>query len=295
MTTHALLEQWREATRVAEHAAELSLREAPEGQSPVRGPARPLGPERSHKPSSPPRAAMIRARHAKRAALDALQHAFVDVMAHELKTPLATIYGGLVTLSTHGDKLSAAVRAELLADATAEAERLVWLVDDLVALSRVNRTGEPVVLEPLLLTHIVARVVQGQPSTTAERFAVSMPQAVTPVGGESAYVVQVLRNLVSNAWKYGAPPFEISVEDEQAGVSVRVLDSGEGIAGDPEQLFEIYYREPGADSHALGSGIGLFVASELIELMGGRMWALNRVGGGAEFGFFLPAWPAGEE
>ena len=70
---------------------------------------------------------------------------------------------------------------------------------------------------------------------------------------------------------------------------MRVLDEGMGIADEaPERLFELFYRSPHAARQAAGAGIGLFVCRQLIESMGGRIWAKRRDTGGSEFGFTLP-------
>lgn len=77
------------------------------------------------------------------------------------------------------------------------------------------------------------------------------------------------------------------------GVAVRVLDRGPGLsAGDETRLFELYYRAPSTAALAPGAGIGLFVCDQMVRGMGGRMWALPRDGGGAEFGFELPIYEA---
>jgi PAS domain S-box-containing protein len=235
--------------------------------------------------------AMERARAwSERARATRLREAFIDVMAHELKTPLATIYGGLQTIATRGDRLPPSAREELLADATAEAHRLVRLVDDLVVLSRLERGVEVDLSEPLMLSHITRAVVTAKVQYTRVPIEVTVSQGVPPVRGEGPYVEQVLRNLVTNALKYGRPPYEVSVTATDNEVRVRVLDRGPGVPPDPERLFDLYYRDPSAAKRAGGSGIGLFVCRELVGLMGGRTWVANRPEGGAEFGFALPVW-----
>jgi len=73
-------------------------------------------------------------------------------------------------------------------------------------------------------------------------------------------------------------------------VMIRVLDRGVGIQPDEaDRLFELFYRSPATAALARGAGIGLWVCHRLVEGMGGRMWALPRNGGGAEFGFSLRA------
>jgi PAS domain S-box-containing protein len=235
--------------------------------------------------------AMERARSAGEQARAArLREAFVDVMAHELKTPLSTIYGGLQTIATRGDRLPREARDELLADATAEAHRLVRLVDDLVVLSRLERGVQVDLSEPLMLSHTARAVVTAKVQHARVPIEVTVSHGVPPVRGEGPYVEQVLRNLITNALKYGRPPYEVTVTTVGDEVHVCVLDRGPGVPPDPERLFELYYRDPSAAKRAGGSGIGLFVCRELVGMMGGHVWAANRPGGGAEFGFALPAW-----
>jgi signal transduction histidine kinase len=101
-----------------------------------------------------------------------------------------------------------------------------------------------------------------------------------------------VRNLLTNAAKYGGAQGRIEVRGERDGdeVVVRVLDRGPGFPeGDASRLFDIYYRSPQVARRAAGAGIGLFVSKSLVDAMGGRIWAAERDGGGAEFGFALAA------
>lgn len=235
--------------------------------------------------------AMERARAGdERRRVAVLRDAFIDVMAHELKTPLATIYGGLQTVAQHEATLAPNLRAELITDATEEAHRLVRLVDNLVVLSRLERGVDIDLSEPLMLSHVTRAVIEAKVLTQGVAIAVSIPGGIPPVRGEGAYVEQVLRNLMTNAIKYAKPPYEVVIEAADDEVRVRVLDRGPGIPPDADQLFDLYYRDPASARLASGSGIGLFVCRELVRLMGGRTWAQNRDTGGAEFGFSLPIW-----
>ena len=215
-------------------------------------------------------------------------------MAHELKTPLATIYGGLQTVAQHESTLAPHLRAELIADATEEAHRLVRLVDNLVILSRLERGVDIDLSEPLMLSHVARSVAGAKARSTKLHFAVSIRGGIPPVRGEVPYVEQVLRNFMSNAVKYGKPPYEVVVERQGDDVRVRLLDAGPGVPADADRLFDLYYRDPATAGRTSGSGIGLFVCRELVRLMGGRVWAHNRETGGAEFGFSLPVWQEDE-
>ncbi len=228
---------------------------------------------------------------------EALRDAFIDVTAHELKTPLTTIYGAVQTLANHPDRLPAPARLELLGDAVAETEHLVRLVDDMLVLSRVERGVRFLVDEPLVLSHIAGDVIDAE-SRRAGTIKASLrvePGSSRVVLGERNYVEQVISNLLRNAAKYGAPPVEVVVEPNADGVAVRVLDRGPGFTSQPDALFDLYFREQRAATRASGGGIGLFVCRELVKMMGGRVWAANRSGGGAEFGFVLPPYPDSTE
>jgi signal transduction histidine kinase len=75
----------------------------------------------------------------------------------------------------------------------------------------------------------------------------------------------------------------------------RVLDDGLGSPAEVEQLFSLFYRSPATAASAAGAGIGLFVSRQLVDAMGGRMWARRRRKGGSEFGFSLAAYPYDED
>jgi K+-sensing histidine kinase KdpD len=83
---------------------------------------------------------------------------------------------------------------------------------------------------------------------------------------------------------------EVTATAEDDEVVVRVMDRGPGFPEhDAERLFNIYYRSPQVARQAAGAGIGLFVCKALVDAMAGRIWARERPGGGAEFGFALRA------
>ena len=98
--------------------------------------------------------------------------------------------------------------------------------------------------------------------------------------------------MLGNAEKYSPPEGDITVSLDRtdAEIIVRVLDEGSGIdAADLPMVFEPFYRAPRAQKESGGLGLGLAVCKRLIELQGGSVWASTREGGGAEFGFSLPA------
>jgi len=166
------------------------------------------------------------------------------------------------------------------------------LAEDLLVLSRTESGRLEVTLDPVLMGHLVRRRVADEAAHwPAHNFVAEVPPGVGLVLGEEMYVEQVVQNLLSNAAKYSAPGTEVRVvvEQEAGEIRVKVLDEGIGLADEStERLFELFYRSPGATRQASGAGIGLFVCRQLIESMGGRIWAKRREERGSEFGFALP-------
>ena len=227
------------------------------------------------------------------------REAFVDVISHELRTPITTILGLAQILSRPGRTDDPVARAALLSDVRAESERLHRLIEDLLVLSRVEHGRLVVETEPIEARRLIERIVAWE---TAEHPSIVIGLEVEPylpiVAGEATYVEQVVRNLLDNAAKYSpaGSAVTVSVRAEQDGVAFRVIDEGSGIAEGPaDRLFELFYRDPASARLASGSGIGLFVCASLVQAMGGGIWAQRRPTGGSEFGFTLRAIEADDD
>lgn len=198
--------------------------------------------------------------------------------------------------------MDAAVVSEHLGDLEAEADRLRRLMEDLLVLSRAEGGRLTVASDPIALPHLVRAVVDDERARWADhRLVLDAPQGIPVVVGDEPHVEQVLRNYISNAAKYSQPgtTIRVSLAGEADGVAVRVTDEGRGLGDDdPVRLFDLFYRAPGAAREAAGAGIGLFICRELIQAMGGRIWARDAPppgARGAEFGFWLPMGRTGED
>jgi len=219
------------------------------------------------------------------------REAFIDVISHELRTPITTIFGLTRILLRPGRTTDPAAQAGLIDDIAVESERLVRLVEDLVVLTRAERGEFVVEAEPLELRRLLDRLVEAEqrrlPGLT---ITTDIPRNLPVVAGEGTYIEQIVRNILSNAAKYTPIGTDVVVRASQEDdmVAVRVLDSGPGLEpGTAERAFELFYRDPSSARVVAGSGIGLFVCASLVEAMGGRIWARTRPEGGAEFGFTL--------
>jgi PAS domain S-box-containing protein len=228
---------------------------------------------------------------------EAVRETFIGVLSHELRTPVTTIFGGAKLLARSTSTLDEETTRGIFRDIHDEAERLQRLVEDVVALNRFGDEPGEIGAEPVLLQRVITRVVDSEKGRwPGVAFVMEVAPGLPTVIADPTYVEQVLRNLLSNAAKYGgagstvtvvADPSEDDVEDERE-VIVRVLDDGPGFPADEtNRLFELFYRSPGTATSAGGAGIGLFVCARLIAAMGGRIWATPREEGGAEFGFAL--------
>jgi PAS domain S-box-containing protein len=226
---------------------------------------------------------------------DQIRERFLGVLSHELRTPVTSIYGGTQLLLGRGSRLDEETRTELLTNVAAESERLQRMIENLVAMARVEQGADfggprPVLIERLL-KQLVERERRLWPEVTIK---LTVHGPVQMVAADEEYLAQIMRNLLSNAAKYSGSgaTVEVVVTDGPDEVLVQVRDDGPGIAiEDADKLFNLYYRAAQQAATAPGAGIGLFVCRELVSTMGGRIWAKPLEEGGAEFGFSLPAYP----
>ncbi len=226
------------------------------------------------------------------------REAFIDVISHELRTPITTILGLTQILARPGRADDAASRASLLEDVRAESERLHRLVEDLLVLSRAERGRLVVDAEPLQPRRLIERIVAHEaPELPSLHIETRLGPDLPVVAGEGTYVDQIVRNLLGNAAKYTPVGTHVVIEARRNGgvVEIRVTDDGPGIPEESlRRVFDLFYRDPASARAVAGSGIGLFVCRSLVEAMGGRMWAVRRREGGSEFGFTLRVLEADE-
>ena len=226
----------------------------------------------------------------------AAREAFIGVLSHELRTPITTIFGNTKVMRRVSDP---ATRSDMLGDIETEADRLYRLVEDLLILSRAE-TGLRIEGEPVLLQHLIPSVLASERLRwPGHQFVDRTPAGLRPVSADRTYLEQVVRNLVTNAAKYGREGGAVILEAAPAGphsVAVRVLDDGDGVAeGEEERVFELFYRSNSTARRASGAGIGLYVCRVLVEAMGGRIWTRRPPGGGGEFGFTVPMLAADDD
>ncbi|MEO6208212.1 MAG: ATP-binding protein [Candidatus Limnocylindrales bacterium] len=219
-----------------------------------------------------------------------LHEAFVGVLSHELRTPITSIYGGAQLLLQ--DRMPSEVRETVVTDIAAEAEQLFRLVEDLLAITRLERGAPEADGDPVLLQRLAQQAARAEERRWPGRHVlVTAETDLAAVRANDGLTMQVLRNLISDAVKYSPADetVEILLTSEEDGVRVVVLDRGPGFP--PEtgaDAFQLFHHSPGVAGRVPGTGIGLYVARALVEAQGGRIWLRDRPGGGTEAGFALP-------
>jgi PAS domain S-box-containing protein len=221
----------------------------------------------------------------------AIRDTFIGVLSHELRTPVTTIFAGSKVLARDEDQLSAETRREIFSDIVIESERLHRLVEDVIAMTRFGEDEGEVGTEPVLIQRLLPTVIRSEEMRwPGISFEADVPPGIPTAVADPTYVEQVIRNLLSNAAKYGGPgtTVRVSVEADDKEVTVTISDDGPGFPDDEaDRLFELFFRSARTSGAAAGAGIGLFVCARLIKAMGGRIWARARPDAGAEFSFTL--------
>lgn len=222
---------------------------------------------------------------------------FLGFVSHELRTPMTVILG-MSRVLERGDADPAQAQ-EVARDIAQSAEVLNGVVESMLLLARVDREEAAALREPVLLHHTASEVVVQHAARDRSRsYELETRSREGLVDVQAAWLVRVIDNLVGNAGKYSTPgrPVRVVVDTDGAEATLRVLDEGPGLSDEElRQVFDAFYRAPSAVDRAPGAGLGLAVARRIIELLGGRVWALAQPEGGAEFGFALPVLVPGEE
>jgi two-component system OmpR family sensor kinase len=221
------------------------------------------------------------------------QRQFVADVSHELRTPLTTIRGNLALLRRE-PAVGAEEETDILEDMAGESDRLIRLVNDLLALAHAE-SGRQLQSETVWVKPLVEDVCRQARLLDPERMITCTDLVDVAVVGDRDAFKQVLLILMDNALKHtgGAVAVSTAVVDERAAIGIR--DSGPGI--DPEVLpyvFERFYRGDEARSRP-GIGLGLPIARALVEAQNGTISIESQIGHGSIITVTLPQPPAQRE
>jgi two-component system OmpR family sensor kinase len=222
---------------------------------------------------------------AQRKASEERLRQFLADASHELRTPLASIrgYAELFRMGATRDEDETRMAMRRIED---ESKRMGVLVEDLLTLARLDE-APALSRQPVDLASLARDAVEDARATAPQRaISVSAPGPAV-ISGDSHQLRQVLANLMRNALVHtpAETPIEVSVEQDEASVTLSVRDHGPGLPpGAPARLFDRFWRaEGGRERGKAGAGLGLAIVGGVVAAHGGQISALNAPGGGAVF------------
>jgi signal transduction histidine kinase len=214
---------------------------------------------------------------------DRMQKEFINIAAHELRTPTQAIIGYSELLEMQPEDKDEHIQA-----ISRNAQRLERLTSDILDVTRIEGNLLNLQKEKVNLDYIVSSVIKdikNRVSNGSVKFVYEPTNIV--VDADKNRLTQVISNLVSNAVKFTPNgEIEISASKSEERVVIAVKDTGSGI--DPKIYPRLFTKF--ATKSQTGTGLGLFISKSIVEAHGGRIWAENNVNGkGATFFFTLPA------
>ena len=239
--------------------------------------------------------------------LSQLKDQFLINVSHELRTPLTEVYGYLELLLMHENQLDPTTKTTFLKNAISGCEELTLLVNNVLNAIRSDSGSRPLHLQSVVVVDAVKDVLDQFDPRTIGNYTIQVEVADNlSAEADPQSVRQVLRNLLSNAFKYAPPQTQIVICAKYAGtkhlsgetgreVYVCVKDQGPGItAGEKDLLFNKFIRlQRDLSGSVRGTGLGLYISKQLVEAMGGRIWVESTgiPGEGSSFCFTLPVPP----
>ena len=222
---------------------------------------------------------------------------FLADVSHELRTPLAALrtFNELLTEGAADDPVA---RAEFLESSGQQIERLDWLAQNLLELSKLDSGLVLLDLRPDDLRAAVESAVE-QSSAAARRRGVQLslhlPDAPIRIRHDPPRIGQVVANLVANAIKFTLRDGSVSIDVVATpdGARIEVVDTGVGIdAAELPYIFDRFYRGSRAnEARGSGSGLGLAIVRSIVDMHGGSVEVESRVGSGTRFTVTLPRDP----
>jgi signal transduction histidine kinase len=217
---------------------------------------------------------------------DKMQKEFINIAAHELRTPTQAILGYSELIEQANPQEVKVAAAAILRNA----DRLKRLTDDILDITRIESQSLKLKMEMFNLNEKIKNVIQdtklGLSDAKTTKIIFEQIEQDIPIYGDKVRIFQVISNLLTNALKFTRDgDISIRAEQNDGYAIVTVKDNGTGI--DPEIMPRLFTRF--ASKSQTGTGLGLFISKSIVEAHGGKIWAENNKDGkGATFGFTLP-------
>jgi signal transduction histidine kinase len=224
---------------------------------------------------------------------DKMQKDFINIAAHELRTPIQPILALAQVLRSRKEKNNNGKEIEeeisLLDAVIRNAKRLQRLAEDILDVTKIESHSLTLHKERFNLNEVISNTIQdirNQISNGKVKLLYEFDKDLLFIEADKERITQVISNLLSNAVKFTKEgTISIQVEKKDSKVTFNIKDTGTGI--DPEILPRLFSKF--ATKSFEGTGLGLFVSKSIIEAHRGKMWAQNNADGkGATFSFSLP-------
>jgi signal transduction histidine kinase len=230
----------------------------------------------------------LEARLAELECLDDIKSQFVSIASHELRTPIAVVHGIAATLHFRGDELTTEQKKELRSTLYLQSCRLGELTEQLLDLSRLD--SDTIVLTPERfrprerIDELLTRIAPDR----IDEVEVGVEPRLEVYTDPNAFE-RVVSNLLTNAFRYGEPPFEVRAQPNHE-VEVVVEDRGPGVPAEfVPRLFERFSQADGSRiRRGQGAGLGLAIAKSFANALGGDLRYEQVEPRGARFRFDLP-------
>jgi signal transduction histidine kinase/GAF domain-containing protein len=226
--------------------------------------------------------------------LEQARSAFLATASHELRTPLAAIYGASRTLRRSDVEMPAEQRELFLDMIERESERLRTITNQLLVAGRLDAQRLDLAVRTVDVVPIAEAAIESVRLTAPETIALEVNAERRPllVRVDEDMLRQVLANLLDNAVKYSPGGGTVAIDARTSGrfVELDVSDHGLGIPLDAQgRVFEKFYRaDPNLSRGVGGTGLGLYIAKELVDRMGGEITLDSLPGRGSRFTIRLP-------
>jgi signal transduction histidine kinase len=227
--------------------------------------------------------------------VDRLKSEFLTTAAHELRTPMASIFGFTELLLTQ--EFDETDRKEFLSTIYRQSELMIVIINELLDLARIEaRSGKDFTLARIDVRHLIHETVVGF-KTPQDRSSPQEPPANGPlwVRADRQKLTEAVSNVLSNAYKYSPDGGAVTIElietsgdnETQPRIGIRITDPGIGMT--PEQLARVCERFYRADTSGKipGTGLGMSIVKEIIEQHGGELQIASQVGAGSAVTLWL--------
>jgi signal transduction histidine kinase len=237
----------------------------------------------------------LQAAKQKAEAANQAKSAFLNMVTHDLRTPLTSIRSFAEILSDNAE-IDAEQRKEFLGIINSECLRLVRMLNDLLDFAKIEAGRMDWCIEDLDAAELLQSAVTSMSPMFAEKqvaLELTLPEHAPRIAADRDRLTQVIINLLSNAWKFapensGRVHVRLDCEAHEARISV--ADNGPGIPAEKhDEVFEEFRQVVSANTtHPAGTGLGLAICRRIVDHLGGRIWVESAPPDGATFSFTVP-------